>query len=102
MAQIGSLAFSLVFLQDAPSFGDTWSAFFMAHAAQLGSFFLLLALALSIYSFAVGALALLGRDPASERMGETARRAGISSFFLVLLAAITLVMAAFQDNFSVA
>ncbi len=102
MAQFGGLACSLVFLQDAPSFGDTWSAFFMIHAAQLGSFFLIFALALSIYSFAVGALALLGRDPASERMGETARRAGISSFFLVLLAAITLVAAAFQDNFSLA
>jgi cytochrome c-type biogenesis protein CcmF len=102
MAQFGGLAVCLAFFEDAPSLGDTWSNFFMAHAAQLGSFFLLFALALSIYSFAVGALALLGRDPASERMGETARRAGIATFFLVLLAAITLITAAFQDNFSLA
>jgi cytochrome c-type biogenesis protein CcmF len=33
-------------------------------------------------------------------MGETARRAGIAVFFIVLFAAITLVAAAFQDNFS--
>ena len=102
MAQYGGLGLFLTFVQSAPSFGDSWAAFFAAHAAPLGSFFLLLALALSVYCFGAGWLALMGRDAASERMGETARRAGISIFFIVLLAAITLVTAAFQDNFSLA
>jgi cytochrome c-type biogenesis protein CcmF len=102
MAHFGSLILTHAMLQDAPGVGGAWSAFFEAHAAQLGSFFLLLALTLSIYCFAAGTFALFGRDAVSERIGETARRAGISTFFLVLLAAITLVGAAFQDNFSLA
>jgi len=68
-----------------------------------GSFALLLALALSAYSFGAGLLALAGlagRD--SDRVGETARRAGIATFAVVLLAAGVLVAAAFQDNFSIA
>ena len=102
MAQYGGLGLFLTLVQSAPSFGDSWAAFFAAHAAPLGSFFLLLALALSVYCFAAGWVGLQGRDAASERIGETARRAGISIFFIVLLAAITLVAAAFQDNFSLA
>jgi len=70
--------------------------------SQIGSFALLLALALSAYSFLAGALALAKPGPVSERLGETARRAGIATFALVLLAAMVLVTSAFQDDFSIA
>src|SRR5207248_2380017 len=68
----------------------------------IGSFALLLALALSAYSFLAGLLALLRPGAGSERLGETARRAGIAAFAVVLLAAVVLVIAAFQDDFSIA
>jgi len=61
--------------------------------SQIGSFALLLALGLSAYSFLAGFVALFGKDAASARLGETARRAGIATFAAVLLAAIVLVMA---------
>jgi len=70
--------------------------------SQIGSFALLLALALSAYSFLAGALALAWPGPRSERLGETARRAGIATFALVFLAAVVLVTSAFQDDFSIA
>src|SRR3982075_4018718 len=70
--------------------------------AQVGSFALLLALALSAYSFLAGLIALARRDHGSERLGETARRAGIATFAAVFLAAVVLVICAFQDNFSIA
>ena len=70
--------------------------------SQIGSFALLLALVLSGYSFLAGLLALLRNGPGSDRLGETARRAGVATFALVLLAAVVLVVAAFQDNFSLA
>jgi cytochrome c-type biogenesis protein CcmF len=70
--------------------------------AQIGSFVLLLALALSVYSFLAGLVALSRSDHGSERLGETARRAGIAVFGTVLLAAVVLVICAFQDNFSIA
>src|ERR1700736_795002 len=71
--------------------------------AQIGSFALLLALALSLYSFGVGLLALFfPRDPSWERLGETARRAGVVVFGAVVLAAIALVTAAFRDDFTIA
>src|SRR4030081_2530833 len=70
--------------------------------AQVGSFALLLALALSAYSFLAGLLALVHQDQGSERLGETARRAGIAVFAAVLLAAVVLVVCAFQDNFTIA
>src|SRR6202790_1389532 len=63
---------------------------------------LLLALCLSAYSFFGGFLALFGKNAASARLGETARRAGIATFAAVLLAAIVLVVAAFSDDFSIA
>jgi cytochrome c-type biogenesis protein CcmF len=69
---------------------------------QIGSFALLLALALSAYSFLAGVLSLLRSGPGSERLGETARRAGIATFAVVLLASFVLVAAAFQDDFSIA
>ncbi len=100
--------------------------------AEIGSFALLLALALSVYSFLAGIVALVfqHRDsqpspqlagqaarPAissadtslgallrqgSERIGETARRAGVVTFAAVLLASIVLVICAFRDDFSIA
>jgi cytochrome c-type biogenesis protein CcmF len=71
--------------------------------AQIGSFALLLALALSLYSFGVGLISLFfPGNPDWERLGETARRAGIVVFGGVLLAAIALVVAAFRDDFTIA
>src|ERR1041385_8065201 len=70
--------------------------------ALIGTFALLLALALSLYSFGAGILALLDQGSASERLGETARRAGIVLFGAVLLAGIVLVVSAFRDDFSIA
>jgi cytochrome c-type biogenesis protein CcmF len=71
--------------------------------ALIGSFALVLALALSLYSFGGGLLALLFQDdPRSARLGETARRAGIAIFGAALLAAIALVIAAFRDDFTIA
>src|ERR1700745_2013141 len=69
---------------------------------QIGSFALLLALGLAGYSFVVGALALIIGGPGSERLGETARRAGIAAFGTILLASVVLVTAAFTHDFSVA
>src|SRR5438874_13444168 len=70
--------------------------------AQIGSFALLLALALSAYSFLAGLLALLRPGAVSERLGETARRAGIAACAVVLMAAVLLVTAAFRNDFSIA
>ncbi len=73
-----------------------------------GSFALLVALALSGYNLLAGAVALrqlaTGRRYAiaPERLAETARRAGIASFFAVACAAFALVWAAFTNDFSVA
>src|ERR1700749_1343062 len=72
-----------------------------------GSFALLLALALSGYNLFAGAIALRqlatgARGRVSpERLAETARRAGIASFFAVTCAAFALVWAAFTNDFSV-
>src|ERR1700690_1358616 len=70
--------------------------------SQIGSFALLLALGLSAFSFLAGLLALFGKDAASARLGETARRAGIAAFGAVVLASFILVAAAFNDDFSIA
>ena len=71
--------------------------------SQIGSFALLLALALCAYSFLAGLLALVReRDASSARLGETARRAGVAAFAVVFLAAVVLVVAAFQNDFSIA
>jgi cytochrome c-type biogenesis protein CcmF len=72
-----------------------------------GSFSLLLALALSAYTLLAGAfaqrqLAIHGRSRIPpERLAETARRAGIASFFATSAAAFALVWAAFTNDFSV-
>jgi cytochrome c-type biogenesis protein CcmF len=86
--------------------------------AFIGSFALLIALALSVYCFGAGLVALIARAPAdagrkgkartdtdndnTERLAETARRAGIMVFAAVLLAAVALVLSAFRDDFSIA
>src|SRR5882672_8132907 len=69
---------------------------------QIGSFLLLLALALCGYSFVFGIVALLLTGEASARLSETARRAGIAAFAAVFLAALILVVSAFRDDFSIA
>jgi len=71
--------------------------------AQIGSFALLLALALSIYSFGIGLLALFRKNDTDwDRLGETARRAGVVVFAAVFLAALALVISAFRDDFRIA
>ncbi len=71
--------------------------------AQIGSFALLLALALSLYSFGVGLISLFfPGHPNWERLGETARRAGVVVFGFVFLASVALVVAAFRDDFTIA
>ncbi len=76
---------------------------------EFGSFALLLALVLSAYTLVVGGVALWrGRLGASspgyegaERLLETARRAGISSFIAVTGAAFALVWASLTNDYSV-
>jgi cytochrome c-type biogenesis protein CcmF len=74
---------------------------------EFGSFSLLLALVLSAYTLLAGGVALRqlatgsrGRM-APDRLAETARRAGIGSFFAVTCAAFALVYTAFANDFSV-
>ncbi|HYN15258.1 MAG TPA: heme lyase CcmF/NrfE family subunit [Terriglobales bacterium] len=69
---------------------------------QFGSYGLLLALALSVYSLVAGAVALLRRGVSADRIGDTARRAGMAVFIALTAAAVALVAAAFTDDFSVA
>ncbi len=78
---------------------------------EFGSFALLLALTLSAYTLVAGGVALwreraevAGRSPfvkGAQRLGETARRAGISSFIAVTGAAFALVWASFTNDYSV-
>ncbi len=73
---------------------------------EFGSFTLLLALVLSVYTLVMGSVALWrtrgGRiDPGASRLGETARRAGISSCIAMFCAAFALVWAAFTNDYSV-
>src|SRR5258708_36543385 len=98
--------------------------------AEIGSFALILALALSVYSFLAGIVALsfqrqlqpagssvprsarisasLGGSfaamlrRASERLGETAPRAAIATFAFVFLASLILVTCAFPSHSSIA
>ena len=69
---------------------------------QFGSFALLLALAFGVYALGAGIFALLRSGAAADRLGESARRAGIAVFVAVTAASVALVVAAFQDDFSVA
>jgi cytochrome c-type biogenesis protein CcmF len=69
---------------------------------QLGNFALLLALALSGYAFAAGALSLWRPAAGPDRLRETARRAGIAVWITVSVAVTALLVAAFTNDFSVA
>ena len=76
---------------------------------EFGSFSLLLALMLAVYTLVAGAIALrrpvtvtgFQSDPLSSRLGETARRAGISTFVVMTGAAFALAWAAFHNDYSV-
>ena len=75
---------------------------------EFGSFALLLALALSAYTLVMGGVALwrtrgvaAGADRQADKLGETARRAGISSFIACSCAAFALVWASFTNDYSV-
>src|SRR6202789_3570704 len=76
---------------------------------EFGWFMLLLALALSLYTLVVGGIALwrsrgalaVNIDGGTGRLGETARRAGISSFVALSCAAFALVWASFTNDYSV-
>ncbi|HET9183034.1 MAG TPA: heme lyase CcmF/NrfE family subunit [Candidatus Angelobacter sp.] len=68
----------------------------------LGDFCLLFALALAAYSFAAGILGFIRKDEVGFRVAETARRAGIASFFVITGAALVLVWAALNNDFSIA
>src|SRR5262244_671057 len=69
-----------------------------------GSFSLLFALALTAYCFLAGALALRGAGAGrnTDRLAETARRAGIATLVAVAGAAVALVTSALNNDFSVA
>jgi cytochrome c-type biogenesis protein CcmF len=75
--------------------------------ATLGSFALLIALALAAYNFFAGSLALrliATGQPARispERLADTARRAGIAGFIAVTTAAFALICAVFTNDFSI-
>ena len=75
--------------------------------ATLGSFALLIALALAAYNLLAGALALrliaTGQPTAvsPERLADTARRAGIAGFIAVSAAAFALVYSVFTNDFSI-
>src|ERR1700744_1502139 len=74
---------------------------------EFGSFSLLLALVLSGYTLRAGEVAFRQRCTgwrgriAPDRLAETARRAGIGTFFAVTCAAFALVYASFTNDFSV-
>src|SRR5436305_10631054 len=70
--------------------------------ASIGSFVLVLALALSGYSFLAGLIGIIRKLPGSEQLSETARRGGIAAFGAVFIAAVILVTAAFKNDFSIA
>ncbi len=77
---------------------------------EFGSFSLLLALMLSVYTLFAGGIALWrsrnevrgsAELAVSSRLQETARRAGVASFVAVSCAAFALVWAAFTNDYSV-
>src|SRR5271168_4719248 len=69
--------------------------------AMFGSISLLIALIFSFYAFTAGIIALLWGSVA-DRLAETARRAGIASFWAVVGAAMALVISVLNNDFSLA
>ena len=76
--------------------------------ATLGSFALLIALALAAYNLLAGAVALrmlaTGQQAfiSPERLADTARRAGIAGFIAVSTAAFALIFSVYTNDFSIA
>ncbi|HVZ16685.1 MAG TPA: heme lyase CcmF/NrfE family subunit [Terriglobales bacterium] len=70
--------------------------------SDLGSYSLLLGLALSAYAFLAGIIGLTRKGHNADILTEMARRAGIAVFGCVLVAATVLVVAAFRNDFSIA
>src|SRR6201989_2085302 len=70
--------------------------------AVVGSFALLLAVVCSAYCAVAGIVAIVRKRDYVVPLAETARHAGIATFALVFLAALILVVAAFENNFSIA
>ena len=70
--------------------------------AVIGSFALLLALVCSAYCALAGIVAAVSKKDFAVPLAETARRAGIATFALVFLAALILVTAALENDFSIA
>jgi len=70
--------------------------------AELGSYSLLLGLALSVFAFVAGIIGVVRKGPTANILSETARRAGIAVFACVLVAATVLVVAAFRNDFTIA
>jgi cytochrome c-type biogenesis protein CcmF len=70
--------------------------------ALLGSFALVLALALCGYSLVAGIAGLFLAGAKGQRLSESARRAGIAVWAAVTLAAACLALAAFRNDFSIA
>src|SRR5438270_857767 len=69
----------------------------------IGSFALLFALVLAAYCLVAGTVALIYKQhPAAHALGETARRAGMATFFCTGMAAFALVWAAINNDFSLA
>ncbi|HWZ45962.1 MAG TPA: heme lyase CcmF/NrfE family subunit [Candidatus Saccharimonadales bacterium] len=78
---------------------------FLSHAFNwplFGSFSLLFAMALAAYTFVAGIVSLASSHPAAQRLGQSARRAGMATFFAITAAALTLVWAALTNDFSLA
>ncbi|HEY6253826.1 MAG TPA: cytochrome c-type biogenesis CcmF C-terminal domain-containing protein [Candidatus Angelobacter sp.] len=68
----------------------------------IGSFCLLFALVLSAYCMVAGIVALRSGKPAAPRLGESARRAGMAAFIATAVAAMALVYATLNNDFSLA
>jgi cytochrome c-type biogenesis protein CcmF len=75
--------------------------------ATLGSFALIIALALAAYNLLAGSVALrliaTGQPTAvsPERLADTARRAGIAGFYAITVAAFALIYSVFTNDFSI-
>jgi cytochrome bd-type quinol oxidase subunit 2 len=69
--------------------------------ALFGSFALLIALVLCLYALVAGTFGLY-RGDTEDRLLETARRAGIATFICVSASTVALVIAVFQNDFSLA
>jgi cytochrome c-type biogenesis protein CcmF len=102
MPQTGSLALLAALFQAGDPSSDWLQRLLLTDAAPVGSFALLFALALSFYALGAGVLALMRPAVGVDRLGETARRAGIAIWAMVTVAAMCLLVAAFTNNYSLA